>query len=175
MVGWVGRLSHEKGADVFLDAMARWGATEVLASVLGDGGERHALEKQAKRLGLGTRIRWHGVREDAAQLMRAFDVLVLSSRTEGVPMVLLEAMQALTPVITTAVGGVPSVVDSTQAILVPAESPEALATALRELHGDFASAQLRAERAALRLATQFAVEPWVNRYVAIYRDLTTHR
>ena len=90
-------------------------------------------------------------------------------------MVLLEAMQAGTPVIATSVGGVPSVVDSTQALLVPAESPEGLATALRELQGDLASARLRAQRAAQRLATQFAVEPWVNRYVEVYRKITLPR
>ncbi len=175
VVGWVGRLSHEKGPDIFLEALARWGSNEAVGSVIGDGRDRSALEQRAEALGVQTQVRWHGVREDAARLMKAFDVLVLSSRTEGVPMVLLEAMHAGIPLIATSVGGVPSVVDSTQALLVPAESPDALVKALRELRGDMASARLRAQRAAHRLATQFAVEPWVNRYVEVYREVTGGR
>lgn len=167
-VGWIGRLSREKGCDVFIDALAHWKPTGVVASIIGDGRERTALEARARERGVGSLIRWHGALRDAGRLMRAFDAFVLSSRTEGVPMVLLEAMEAGTPVVTTAVGGVPSVVDSTEAVLVPSESPAALARALEGLRTAPDEARLRAENATRRLARQFAIDPWLDRYTELY-------
>lgn len=172
VAGWVGRLSHEKGADVFLDAFANWNAPNALASIVGDGRERAALETRAASLGIAERVRWHGQRSDAGRLMRAFDVLVLSSRTEGVPMVLLEAMNAGTPIVATAVGGVPSVLDETQARLVPSEAPRSLAEALEDVRANPAAAAERAVRAGERLATDFASGPWLERHLAIYRSAT---
>lgn len=172
-VGWVGRLSYEKGADIFLDALAQWHPPGVLASIIGDGAQCRSLKMQVAASGITGLVRWHGAHRDAGQLMRAFDVLVLSSRTEGVPMVLLEAMHAGTPVIATAVGGVPSVVDSSEAILVPPDSATALAVALEQLRQSPAETLARAARATCRLAKQHAVEPWLDRYVAIYRDIST--
>lgn len=171
VVGWVGRLSHEKGADVFLEAMARWQSADAIASIIGDGRERDALEAQAAALGISGRVRWHGARPDAGVLMRAFDCLVLSSRTEGVPMVLFEAMHAQTPIVATAVGGVPSVLDETQAALVPSESPAALATALETVRCDGDAATARAACAVERLATRFTSDAWLDRYLAIYRSI----
>lgn len=167
-VGWIGRLSQEKGCDVFIDALAHWKPAGVVASIIGDGRERAALEARASERGVSSLIQWHGALRDAGRLMRAFDAFVLSSRTEGVPMVLLEAMEAGTPVITTAVGGVPSVVDSTEAVLVPSESPAAIAMALERLRTSPDEARLRAENAARRLARQFAVDPWLDRYMELY-------
>lgn len=171
VAGWVGRLSHEKGADVFLDALAEWKAPNTLASIIGDGRERPALEAKAATLGVIDRVRWHGQRGDAGLLMKAFDALVLSSRTEGVPMVLLEAMNAGTPIVATAVGGVPSVLDDTQAMLVPSESPRALAVALEDVRAHPDAARTRADRAAHRLATDFASGPWLDRHESIYRAI----
>ena len=114
-IGWVGRLSREKGADVFLDALARLPHRRWTASIIGDGGERHALEAQALALGIADRVRWHGLLTDASELYRAFDVWVLSSRTEGTPIALFEAMSARVPAVVTAVGGVPDVVTQAEA------------------------------------------------------------
>jgi glycosyltransferase involved in cell wall biosynthesis len=168
VVGWVGRLSREKGADVFLEALARWNPSGTIASIIGDGREREALEQRAAILGVDRVVRWHGVRRDAGRLMHAFDALALSSRTEGVPMVVLEAMHAGTPLIATAVGGIPTVLDATRAILVPSESPDALAAGLERLRADPVAARSRAERAARYLADAFAVEPWLDRYLDVY-------
>ncbi len=172
-VGWIGRLSEEKGADVFIDALAHWKPAGVVASIIGDGRERAALEARASELGVSSLIQWHGALRNAGRLMRAFDVFVLSSRTEGVPMVLLEAMEAGTPVITTSVGGVPSVVDSKEALLVPSESPTALAHALEQVRSSPADARLRAEHAARRLARQFAIDPWLDRYIKLYARIAS--
>ena len=167
-VGWVGRLTKEKAADVLLDAAALL-PRDVSISFLGDGRERAPLEARTAELGLIDRVRWHGMHRDAGALMRAFDVLVLSSHTEGTPIVLFEAMGAEVPVVATRVGGVPDVVSEMEAILVPANDPSALAIAITRIRDNPAGAALRVAAAAIRLRRVFALEPWLAAYEGIYR------
>jgi glycosyltransferase involved in cell wall biosynthesis len=171
-VGWVGRLSLEKGADVLVDALAHLADVADLAvSVLGEGDQRSELCARARERGVEHRITWHGVVPDAGRLLRAFDVLVLSSRTEGTPMVVLEAMAAGVPIVASRVGGVPDVLSSADALLVPSEDAAALATAIREVHDRPGGARGRADSARRRLDTEFALAPWLARYEAIYRQI----
>src|SRR5207244_355223 len=90
------------------------------------------------------RVRWHGAIPFAGSLFAAFDAVVLSSRTEGTPIVLLEAMAAGVPVIAARVGGIPDVVTDEEATLVPAENPARLAAALDALRTDPVAASHRA-------------------------------
>ncbi|HEV8304151.1 MAG TPA: glycosyltransferase family 4 protein [Gemmatimonadales bacterium] len=172
-IGWVGRLSYEKGPDVLLEALRRVGDLPCAVSVLGDGNMRVPLEARANGLGLDGRVRWHGAVPDAGRLFAAFDVCVLSSRTEGTPMVLFEAMAAGVPIIAARVGGVPDVVSPAEAALVAPEDPGALAAAIRGVHQDPAAAQRRAQAARAHLDRAFGVAPWLDRYEAIYR-LVSH-
>lgn len=170
-VGWVGRLGREKGADVLLNALALLGDVPLVASIVGAGREEEALRAQAEALGVADRVRWHGLIAEAGPLFSAFDAFVLSSRTEGTPIALFEAMEAGAPVVATAVGGVPDVVSPAEAILVASEDPAALAAALREVRDDPAAAAARARSAAGRLRTAFGADPWLDRYEAIYRQV----
>jgi len=86
-------------------------------------------------------------------------------------MVLFEAMAARVPVVATAVGGVPDVVSEREALLVPPGRPDDLARAIAEVRDDPTSATARADAAAARLATEYAVAPWVERYAAVYRGV----
>jgi glycosyltransferase involved in cell wall biosynthesis len=165
--GWVGRLAREKGADVMLQALAHL-APEVRLCIIGDGAERAALERLAERLRIRERVRWHGVVPDAARVLGAFDVVVVSSRREGTPIVLLEAMAAGTPVVTTRVGGIPDVVSPAEAMLVDADDPRGLAAAVAATLSDAAAAARRADAARVRLAHDFAVEPWLDRIDTVY-------
>ena len=137
VAGWVGRLSPEKGADVLLYALPTLPALHV--SFLGDGADEAFLRGRAARLGVADRVRWHGAVPGAAALYAAFDVFVLSSRTEGTPIALFEAIAAGVPVVATRVGGVParsspaasailkhaaSAAASNSSGLVPPESPK---------------------------------------------------
>jgi glycosyltransferase involved in cell wall biosynthesis len=171
VVGWVGRLSREKGPDVMIDAVARLATLPMSVSVLGAGPEREALGARAIERGVGGRITWHGVVRDAAAVFRAFDVLVLSSRTEGCPIVLLEAMAAGVPIVATTVGGVPDVVTGVEASLVPPEDPASLADAIRDVARDRQQATARARAAHARLVAEFQPGPWVERYDSLYRRI----
>src|SRR5207247_10682635 len=91
-VGWVGRVTPEKGADVLLEAVGALGDLSLVASVLGDGPARPQLEALAVRRGVAGRFRWLGNRPDAGRLFSAFDGFVLSSRPERTEIALLEAM-----------------------------------------------------------------------------------
>ncbi len=139
VVGAVGRLSAEKGFDRLIeaaDALLRSGL-DLQLLIAGEGDERPALERQIARLGLGERVRLSGYRPDTREVYEALDVFALSSLSEGLPNVLLEAMALEVPVVSTRVGGVPRLVrDGENGLLVGAGSAEALALALARLLGD---------------------------------------
>jgi glycosyltransferase involved in cell wall biosynthesis len=170
-VGWVGRLTPEKGADVLLAALPLLADLPLVVSVVGDGRRRPQLQEAAARLGLGDRVRLLGNVAEAGRLFAAFDVFALSSRTEGTPIALFEAMAARTPIVASAVGGVPDVVSPQEALLVGADDPAALARAIRAVHANPAAAAERVRRAHERLARDFAPGPWLERYEHIYRSV----
>lgn len=172
VAGWVGRLTREKGADVLVDslgcdAMPR----DVHVSVLGDGADRGGLEARTRALAVASRVTWHGLLRDAARLYHAFDVFVLSSRTEGTPIALFEAMAAGVPIVATRVGGVPHVVSDAEALLIPSDDPNAVAAAIRAVRDDPAAAASRVRAASARLRDHYGVGPWLDRYDTIYRGL----
>lgn len=169
-VGWVGRLSREKGPDTFLQALALLNDVEMDVSIVGDGPLRSELEQAAEGV-TGPDVRFHGAVPDAGRLFSAFDLVVLSSRTEGTPIVLFEAMAASVPVIATAVGGIPDVVDAESALLVPSDDPPGLADAIRSVVLGRVEAGERAERAAAVVHDRFATGPWLARYEALYADV----
>jgi glycosyltransferase involved in cell wall biosynthesis len=108
----IGRLSKEKGQVDLLRGFAQLKGIGEAARLLivGDGPERAVLEREAARLSLGARVLFTGQREDAKRFYGMADVFVLPSYTEGTPNVILEAMAAETPIVATAVGGVPELV-----------------------------------------------------------------
>lgn len=170
VAGWVGRLTAEKGPDLFVDALVRLPAG-VHGSVIGDGPMRAGLEERARVAGAGSRLHWHGLRPAAARLLPAFDLLVLSSRTEGTPITLLEAMAAGVPVVTTAVGGIPDVVTDEHALLVPSPNAAAVAAGVERCLADPVAAASRAAAARTRLDRAFGLEPWLDRHEQLYRSL----
>jgi len=167
-VGWVGRLSPEKGPDILVEAVRQLGDLPLAVSLVGVGAMRRALETRAA-LHVADRIQWHGLVPGAGRLLRAFDALVLTSRAEGTPVLLLEAMAAGVPIIATAVGGVPDVVSAKEALLVPAEDPPAVAAAIRDVLLNPAGARQRARAARQLLEREFGLTAWLEQYEAVYR------
>jgi len=175
VLGWVGRISVEKGLDVLLAALPDLKDLPVTVSVVGDGPLRESLQQEAKRLNVGDRLHWHGPVADAARLSAAFDCFVLSSRTEGSPIALLEAMAAGVPIVTAAVGGVPDVLGGDEGLLVPAEDPGALAAAIRATLDDRPAALLKADRARSRVSRDFSAASWVEQHRSLYQDVIARR
>jgi glycosyltransferase involved in cell wall biosynthesis len=173
VVAWVGRMSHEKAPQVMVEAAARV-RTDVTFSMIGDGPERAESEEAARRLGVADRFRWHGPVSEAGALLKAFDVVVLTSWTEGTPMLLLEAMSAGVPIVTTAVGGIPDVVSPEEALLCEAGDVNAIAAAIDSVFDAPDAAKTRAEAARTRVEADFAVEPWALRHVDLYHELVRH-
>jgi glycosyltransferase involved in cell wall biosynthesis len=157
--GWslafAGRLTAAKALDVGLTAVAR--TPGVTLVVVGDGADRSALERLAAQLGLDGRVRFLGARPraDVLRLFRAADAVLLSSAWENFPHAVVEALAVGTPVIATAVGGVPEVVsDGANGLLVPPGDADALAGAIGRLVED------EALRSRLSAAAAPSVEPY---------------
>ena len=166
--GWIGRLSREKGPDIAVEAMAL-GDSDWTLEMIGDGPTAPILRRTVGELGLSERVHFHGELPNAARYLAAFDAFILSSRTEGTPIALMEAMHAGIPIVATAVGGVPDVVSEDTALLVPTEDPNAIARALHVLKSDPVGARLRSKAARIRIDTHFALSTWVDLHEAVYQ------
>jgi glycosyltransferase involved in cell wall biosynthesis len=174
-IGWVGRISREKGADILIEALPALSDIKLHVTLIGDGVDRAELEHRVIELHLEDRVSFHGEIALASRLFPAFDLYVLSSRTEGTPITLFEAMHAAVPIVATSVGGVPDVVSSEDALLISPENPLALASAIRDVHDHPIAAARRASHARSRLERDFAAMPWLESYERIYRDAVAAR
>ena len=170
-VGWVGRFSAEKGPDVLVRSLQLLRDLPVVATMIGSGPQLEHTRSLAAESGVGDRVRFAGSVVDAARVYKAFDVFVLSSRTEGTPVALFEAMSAGVPVVATRVGGVPDVLGDDGALLVDSGDSDALAAAIRSVRDDPEAAAMRVDRARERLAAQYAPGPWLDRHEALYDQI----
>lgn len=139
LIGIVARLVPIKAHEDFFEAVRRVHAVIPGAQflVIGDGERRSELEALAGRLGVGSVTRFLGWRRDLREVYADLDVVVLSSHNEGSPVVLIEALAAARPVVSTAVGGVPEVVlDGQTGVTTPSRDPAALADGVLALLED---------------------------------------
>jgi glycosyltransferase involved in cell wall biosynthesis len=137
VVGIVGRLTPIKNHDLFLRAAARLRG-EARFVIFGDGAERPRLERLAADLGLGDRVVFAGTR-DVGEIYASIDVLALTSRNEGTPLAILEAMASGVPVVATAVGGVVDLLGEVERRLGGFELRERGVTAASDDDAGFAS------------------------------------
>jgi glycosyltransferase involved in cell wall biosynthesis len=174
IVGVVGRLSHEKGVDIALSAhrlMTR-GCPAARLWVLGEGPEREPLMRLAERLGIASSVEWLGYREDPEHLYRRMAVLLIPSRSEGLPNVALEAMAHGIPVVATAVGGVPEVVsDGQTGFLVPREDAEGLASRVLTLLKDATLRRTFGHAARAEVAVRFSPESRRRALARLYAEV----
>ncbi len=171
VVGSVGRLDPVKDFGTLLRACAAAVSRDsrVRLFIVGDGAERAALAEAIRAERLDDNARLLGHREDVAQLLPGFDVYVNSSVTEGISLTILEAMAAQRPVVATAVGGTPEVVeDGTTGFLRPARDPGALAQAIVELGSDASLASRFGVAGRARVLAHFTLDQMVERYAQIY-------
>jgi len=146
LIGTVGRLVPEKGLDTFVAAstIVKRRFSEARFLIVGDGPLRAELLALRSRLGLEDEVVLLGQRSYVTRIVNSLQVFVMASRTEGLPMVLLEAIALGRPVVATAVGGIPEVArHGYNTLLVPPDDPESLADAiLRVLTDQELSARL---------------------------------
>jgi L-malate glycosyltransferase len=132
--GFLGRLDPQKGVDVLIEALSL--VPDATLEIMGSGGQLDALQAAAARLELSRRVRFTPGSPDTMPFWERIDVLVLPSRSEALPLVILEALQSGHPVIASDVGSIREVLDEDVAVLVPPEDVDALAEALRAVNGD---------------------------------------
>lgn len=167
---YVGRLETVKGLHTLLNAVARLNEGNRRAMrvfLAGNGSERAALESQCRSQNLGATVTFLGERSDVQELLNMADAFVMTSRTEGLPMALIEAMAAGLPCVATAVGGIPAVLADDAGVLVPPENPEAVAEALTRLAGDDILRRRLSERALRRVQEQYGLQPVVSAYLEL--------
>jgi glycosyltransferase involved in cell wall biosynthesis len=135
VVGTIGRLAPEKDQKVLIEAMTPLLGPKRRLLIVGDGPERPALDALVEKLGVKAHVHFTGVRRDPARLLASFDVFALSSKTEGLPLVVLEAMAAALPVVSTDVGGIGDVIEHERSgFLVPPADVAKLESALGKLY-----------------------------------------
>jgi glycosyltransferase involved in cell wall biosynthesis len=145
VVGTVGRLDYQKAPEDFCRALQLMRHRDAVGVWVGDGPLRPRVERQLRQSGLADRVLLVGERTDVPQLLPAFDVFAMSSRYEGLPCAVVEAMLAGIPVVATAVNAVPDVVlPGETGLLVPPQNPAALAGALDAVLDDLPAARRRA-------------------------------
>jgi glycosyltransferase involved in cell wall biosynthesis len=176
LVGLIGRLVPIKGLDIFLSAAARirsQSGDQVFFVIAGDGPLRQELEASAASVGVADRCVFLGEVSDVAGFYAACDIIVMSSRNEGAPIALLEAMGAGKAIVATSVGGIPDMVaDDISALLVPKENPAALAEAILRLAAD-PDARARLGQGARTRTEEFTVRRFAAVTAAMYDELLT--
>lgn len=140
--------------------------------VVGDGELMHTLQKLKKELELDKHLAMVGTRLETDRLLQAADFFVLSSKREGLPMVLLEAMSTELPVIATDVGGISEVVsNNTNGLLVRAEDPEKLAEAMQKLLDDSQQASILGVNARQNIVDNYSLKKITKKYMQIYQTI----
>ena len=173
-VGFAGRLSQEKGIDVFLQVALAvlQQEPEVEFVVAGDGPERAAAEAAIAQDGLSTRVRLLGRCERMAQFYGSLDVLLSTSRTEGSPMGLMEAMAAAVPVVATSVGDVPMLLKGGRCgLLAPSMDVQMLASAVLRLLREPVLRVALGRRGQDWVEQSFSAETMLRNYLSLYRQV----
>ena len=174
VVGTVGSLYPVKGHKYLIDAvpsvLGRFPQTVFV--IVGQGGLREELEAHAARLGITAHLRFLGHREDVRDLLWIYDIFVLPSLSEGMPLALLEAMAAGLPAVAANVGGVIEVLeDRKTGLLVPPGDSRALADTIMTLLGNPPLVKGLGEAAHQTAATRFSLTGMIRAYEGVYSEL----
>lgn len=177
-VGLVGRLGHEKGVDIFLRAAALvlkdYSSTKF--AVAGDGPDIEKLQLLIEELKIRDSVSMLGRRDDMPSVYASLDILVSSSRLEGLPMTILEGMASGLPLVATPVGDVPTVVlDGHTGILVPPEDIESLASAIVKLLRDTALRERLGTAARKLIEDKFSAARMAADYLGVYQSAMKNR
>ena len=171
----VAGLRPQKNHALLVEAFRRGPASAPRAHLLfagaGSGALQSELERQIGALGLQERVHLLGQRSDVPETLNAADVFVLGSDYEGNPLAVLEAMAAGKPVVSTAVGGVPELVEGGCGLLVPPRDARALSKAMRYMLESPEARKSMGEASARRAVERFDLQVMTEAYEALYKEL----
>lgn len=170
----IGNLYPIKGHRYLIEALARLRQRhpELHVAIAGRGDEEGPLREQAEALGMHDRVHLLGLRPDVPDLLAAADVFAMPSLSEGLPMALLEAVFAQTPVVASAVGAIPDVLEhGVGGMLVPPGESQRLAAAIDELLASPVAAAGMAAHARKNAIAIYSLDAMVERYLEVYGPL----
>ncbi|MFC0250925.1 TIGR03088 family PEP-CTERM/XrtA system glycosyltransferase [Massilia consociata] len=180
VIGTVGRLQDVKDQATLIDAFAHLRTmmpeAKLRLVLVGDGPLRAQLEARVRERGVQDGVCFAGPRSDVAPVMRSFSLFALSSIAEGTPVTLLEAMASGLPVVATAVGGIPDLVEhGVSGTLVPPQDPRALAAAIAPYVRERALARRHGASGRARIEQQYSMQAMLAAYVALYDELCQNK
>ena len=172
-MGIVARLRREKRHDLLLEAVARLrgNGENITLCVIGDGELAPVLKQRAHELGIAASVVLAGERLDARRFAKAFDVGVLCSDWEGLPVASLELMAAGTPLVATSVGALPEVLGGGAGVLVGPGDAASLAEAISALLADPSARFAVGERAQARVAKCYSFPGMVRAFERLYEEI----
>lgn len=172
---FVGRLVREKGIDIFLKAikiLKNKYSRNLKIVIVGNGPLKEDLGNLAVALGVNREVKLLGARKDVGKLMESSNIFVLSSRSEGLPMVALEAMSRGISIIATNVGGIPELIENgKEGILVPPEDSKALARAINNLLENKELREKLSQAAYKKVKKEFSIKSYSVHMLGFYRSL----
>lgn len=170
----IGRLSPEKGFDYLIRAVAELNKTQLICqlTIFGDGGLRNSLSQLIEDLGQQKNINLTGFVADAQQYFHQYQLIIMPSLTEGVPVTLLEAMRNKIPIIASAVGGIPEVLGINSELLIhPASVSEIVSKVGGWFSKDIAHKQQLANENYKRFVNEFSAEKMAYNYANLYQKI----
>lgn len=176
VLGTVSSLTSEKAVKNAIFALARCSATlpSLRLLIVGNGPEAENLRRQATDRGVASSTIFAGRRQDIPDVLACMDLFLLPSLIEGLPMALLEAMASGLPVIATAVGDVPKVVDSDVGVLIEPGNIDQLAVAVKKLCADSKERYRLGQNAKQRIAEDYSSRAMTAKYAALYDQLLSN-
>jgi glycosyltransferase involved in cell wall biosynthesis len=173
LVGLIGRLAWEKGVNVFLlasaDVLTKFPAARFV--VVGEGPDRDKLEQSIVQLNIGRQVKMLGRRDDMPAVFASLDIMVSSSRQEGLPIAILEGMASSLPLVATSVGEVPTVVqDGVTGLIVPPDNVERLSAAIVQLLTDGAMRKRFGTAGRKLIEDEYSAQRMTADYLRVYQE-----
>ena len=171
----VGNLNkHAKGVDILLESVKLLQESINCVCIAGGGRFKREYQQLTNNMGLQEKVHFLGTVDNVRELMQQSKIFVLPSRWEGLPIALLEAMDACMPIVATSVGGIPEAITSHEnGILVPPEEPRELAAAVLSLLHSPERARILGTNARQTVLTRFSIEAHTYSHMHLYEKLLT--
>ena len=175
LIGTIGRLSEQKGIDIFLSAISEliYGNRNILAVIIGDGELRPNLEEQCDKLAIKENVKFLGYRSDVLELISQMDFIVLASRWEGFPLTPIETFSVGKTIIVSNIAGNNEIVqDKINGLLFEKENVEDLRVKIKQLINDTDKRKYYEKNAQRTFKEKFSYEAFINNYEKIYSNIT---